>query len=158
MKIRSETLFKVNILYNDTNFTPSQPCVISEQAEHKKLAASIPCIVVTSESHPAVLSDGTSGHPSTCLPSVSPVVSGSMEPLVMDQVSNSQACNNTPNIIIPQHRIWKKTLLCPYLSSLIFLALFLFLLKCYITLVCRFWNCAFTRFRSVCMYMCDLQR
>ncbi|XP_060795022.1 opsin 4b [Neoarius graeffei] len=88
-----------------SNHLLSTPCVISEQAEQKKLAAPIPCIVVTSESHPALLSDGTSDHASSCLPGISPVSSVSMEPLVMDQVSTSQACNNTANIIIPQHRV-----------------------------------------------------
>ncbi|XP_060745873.1 opsin 4b [Tachysurus vachellii] len=73
--------------------------------EHKKQTATIPSIVVTSESHPAVLSDVTNSHPSKCLPSVSPVVPLNMEPLVMDQVSNSQAYNNPSNISIPQHRI-----------------------------------------------------
>ncbi|XP_026771261.2 opsin 4b [Pangasianodon hypophthalmus] len=88
-----------------SNHLLSTPCVISEQAEHKKLTATIPAIVVTSESHPALLSEGTNGHLSKCLPNVSPVASVSMEPLVMDQVSTSQACNNTANITIPQHRI-----------------------------------------------------
>ncbi|KAK3529113.1 hypothetical protein QTP70_016540 [Hemibagrus guttatus] len=87
----------------ESNHLLSTPSV--EQTEHMKLTATIPSIVVTSESHPALLSDGSNGHPSKCLPSVSPVVPLSMEPLVMDQVSTSQACNNTANISIPQHRI-----------------------------------------------------
>ncbi|XP_058263175.1 opsin 4b [Hemibagrus wyckioides] len=88
---------------NLTGYAYISPSV--EQTEHMKLTATIPSIVVTSESHSALLSDGSNGHPSKCLPAISPVVPLSMEPLVMDQVSTSQACNNTANISIPQHRI-----------------------------------------------------
>ncbi|KAF4084889.1 hypothetical protein AMELA_G00111220 [Ameiurus melas] len=104
----STVLDKDEISMSDSvqsNHLLSTPYEISDQAEHKKLTALIPSIVITSESHPVLFSDGTNSHPSKCLPSISPVASASMEPLLMDQVNTSQACNNTTNITIPQHKI-----------------------------------------------------
>ncbi|XP_046710812.1 opsin 4b isoform X1 [Silurus meridionalis] len=88
-----------------TNHLLTPPCDNSDQADNKNLTAHIPSIVVTSESHPTFLSDGTNGYTSNCLSSISPVSSASMELLVMDKVSMTQACSNAANITIPQHRI-----------------------------------------------------
>ncbi|XP_053367587.1 opsin 4b [Clarias gariepinus] len=88
-----------------SNHLLSTPCVISEQAGHNKKTAPIPSIVVTSESHPALLYDGIDSHSSKGLHSLSPVASVSMEPFVVDQVSTSPYGNPTAKNTIPQHRI-----------------------------------------------------
>ncbi|TSK14880.1 Inactive ubiquitin carboxyl-terminal hydrolase 54 [Bagarius yarrelli] len=76
---------------NLTGYAYISPCVMPEQTERMNPTASIPSIVVTSESHPAFLSEETNGHAAKYLPSVSPVASLSTDPLKMEQVNISQA-------------------------------------------------------------------
>ena len=70
--------------------------MISEQAEHKKLLAPVPSIIVTSESNHALLSDGASGHLFKSPTGASTVASVTMEPFGVDHKKNSQPSNPIP--------------------------------------------------------------